>query len=119
MNPKKNSQKKILKFFSALLTPGVWHENSRFPSRSVSTNESGITRKKRQVPWLDLSQSSALITASRAMIRNGAISSLKSVPSCCKLARIFGANRTRVNVTGIFETIVISKIRSGPLWASG
>jgi len=33
------------------------------------------------------------------------------------VARISGANMTRVNVTGIFEMIAISKIRSGPLRA--
>ena len=55
---------------------------------------------------------------SRAMFRSLAISSLESSASCRVVARIPGANMTRANVTGTFDTIAISKTRSGPLIAN-
>ncbi len=91
---------------------------SRFPSRSISTSEFDVTRKNRHVPCFDRSQSSAVMAASRAMTRSRAISSLNSSASCWMVARIYGANMTRANVTGIFDMIAMSKILSGPLSAS-
>ena len=55
-------------------------DTSRSPPRSISTSESGVTRKNRHVPCFDRSQSSAVMALSRAMIRSWAISSLKSSP---------------------------------------
>ena len=52
-------------------------DTSRFPAQSISTSEFGVTRKNRQVPCLDRSQSSAAIEASRAISRSPVISFLK------------------------------------------
>jgi hypothetical protein len=86
--------------------------------RTTCDSVDGVTRKNLQVPCLDRSQSSAVMAASRAMTRSWAISSLKSSARFWTVARIAGANMTRVNVTGILDTIAMSKMRSGPLSAS-
>jgi len=114
---KKSAMKKNQKIFPALHAI-VCPDTTGFPSRSISTSESGVTRKNRHVPCFDRSQSSAVMALSRAMIRSWAISSLNSSASCRVAARISGANITRVNVTGTFETMAMSKTRSGPLIAS-
>ena len=93
----------------------VCPDTIRFPSRSISTSEFGVTRKNRHVPCFDRSQSSAVMAASLAMSRSWAISSLNSSASCWMVARIAGANMTRTNATGTFDMIAMSKIRSGPL----
>jgi len=87
----------------------VCPDTIRLPSRSISTSASGMTRKNRHVPCLDRIQSSAVMAASRAMSRSWAISSLNSSVSSWIVARIAGANMTRTNATGIFETIAMSK----------
>lgn len=93
----------------------VCPDTIRFPSRSISTSEFGVTRKNRHVPCFDRSQSSAVMAASRATSRSWATSSLNSSVSSWIVARIAGANMTRANVTGTFDMIAMSKTRSGPL----
>jgi hypothetical protein len=48
----------------------VCPDTSRFPSRSISTRESGLTRKNRYVPYFDRSQIPAVMAVSRAIIRS-------------------------------------------------
>ncbi len=56
--------------FVPAVHPIVCPDTTGFPSRSISTSEFGVTRKKRHVPCFDRSQSSAVMVASRAIIRS-------------------------------------------------
>lgn len=84
----------------------VSYDGSTCPSLLISTSPSAITRKNRNVPCRERSQSSREMAVACTIARSREISSRNSAASSAGDARIWEANRTRTNATSPAAMIV-------------